>query len=192
MIQGSQQVIHLNEVWNRETQQGDKDHKVLQLLGSNDSVLSKDENDLKKAMRYLNRRDRNYKQIHYSQDINNNRGSTVPERRNFHDTRLKFESKTGGEKVQIKDSKMFTSNYGSKARNVNNENQLKTFDDAEAELSKILDSDDNAAVIDEEHFREQEMEKIHGDETHKHIKSMVSLLLKLIVLNIFWMNIFFC
>ena len=181
MIQGSQQVIHLNEVWNRETQQGDKDHKTLQLLGSNDSVLSKDENDLKKAMRYLNRRDRNHQQVYHSQDINNNKASTVPERRNFHDTRLKFEPKTGEEKVQMKDSNK--SNYGTKTRNVNNEKQhseiryqLKPVDDAEAELSKILDSDDNAAVIDEEHFKEKEVEKIQGDRTRKHPKSMVSLL----------------
>ena len=173
MIQGSRQVIHLDEVWNRETQQGDKDHKVLQLLGSNDSVLSKDENDLKKAMRYLNRRDRKRQEVSYSQDTNNNKAPTVPEKRNFQDTRLKFESKTGEEKVQVKNSKMFKSSYGTKTRNVGNEKQ--PFDDAEAELTKILDSDYNAAAIDEEYYKEQEVGKIHDDKTSKHPKSMVSL-----------------
>ena len=179
MIQGSQQVIHLDEVWNRETEQGDKDHKALQLLGSSDNVLSKDENDLRKAMRYLNRRDRNRQE-----DTNNNNAPTIPERRKFHDTRLKFESKTGEEKVQMKDSKMFKSSYGIKTQNVSNEKL--PFDDAEAELSKILDSDYNAAAIDEEYFKEQEVGKIDDDKTSKHPKSMVSLLttIQLITLHI--------
>ncbi len=46
----------LDEVWNRETQQGDVDHRETHIM-SNNVELSEDENDLKRAMRFLNLKD---------------------------------------------------------------------------------------------------------------------------------------
>ena len=75
--QGGQQVGKLDEIWNRETQQGDKDHRTHKLSANGDTVLSRDETALKQGMRYLNK-DKDREQL------------PVEKATNEEDTRLKF------------------------------------------------------------------------------------------------------
>ena len=165
-IQRSQQVIHLDEVWDRETRVGDKDHKTLQQFGINDFVLSKDENDLKKAMRYLNIREKNYKENNRRQEFINKAKTN-----DFDDLRLKFGQKSAKDVEERTIRKQI-----SKMQNKRTKNKKELNNDDKDALAKIFDINHNL-VPNHGNLDKQHRLRINKQNLEKHSQSMVNFLL---------------
>ena len=170
-MQGSrlgQQVGKLDETWNRETQQGDKDHRTHQLSATGDTVLSRDETALKQGMRYLNRKDKDREQLEAEKATNQE------------DTRLKFvtdRSKSDLNRIERRksminfDVRRINTNANKKpllgTEHMNDQKQ----DNDDTELSNLLENYE----LDEADYKVGEQAVKEYDDTRavKHFKSMV-------------------
>ena len=164
LLQGVQEVKKLDELWNRETQQGDNDHKTNQFPANGDTVLSKDETALKQAMRYLNKKDKDNEQLE------------AVDARNEGNTRLKFVPESFKNKLNTFPKGTLKNNYGVKKMNtkVSEEkpfqeagqvNGQKGQDNDDTELSKLLEND----IFEEEYYQIE----VPNNGDIKNFKSMV-------------------